>query len=402
MGKLTAKEVESLRMPGRKGDGDGLWFQVQGQTQRSWLLRYMRSGKAREMGLGAYPAVSLAQARAKAAEARALLAKGIDPIAERKGDTTASQPAGMTFRQAADAFIAKESPSWRNAKHAAQWSSTLKTYAFPTLGALPARQITVADVVNVLTPIWTTKPETASRLRGRIEAALSYAATLEGWSDRRNAASWQGNLQNLLAKRSVLGGVDHHPALPWRDLPAFMVELRGKGGIGAQALEFTILTASRSGTVFIATWGEVDTATMTWTVPDTHMKAGKEHKVPLSAAALAVLDAMRPHRDTEHGDFIFPGDRLGRPMSNMTMTAVLRRMGRTNVSVHGFRSTFADWRADATDHAQDIQQAALAHTLGDKTMIAYQRGTMFEKRRVLMDEWAAYCGSGSMGPGAGD
>ena len=390
-GKLSALKVRNLTVPGRYGDGGGLWLQVRSADRRSWVFRYKRQGRPHWMGLGPLDDVTLAEARELAREARRALLKGDDPLDQRRAER--AERAGVSFREVAELYIKSHETAWRNETHRAQWRSTLATYAFPAFGDRPAAEITVGDVMRVLEPIWREKAETASRLRGRIESVLDYA-TARGWRTGDNPARWRGHLANLLPARSKVARVEHHAALPWRAVGAFMADLRSQGGIGAAGLEFAILTAARTGEVIGARWGEVDLAEHVWTVPAERMKAHREHRVPLTDAALAVLRRMEPGRPERGDGFVFPGARRGRPLSNMSLAAVLKRMGRADLTVHGFRSTFRDWAAEATDYAREVAEAALAHTLRDKVEAAYRRGDLFEKRRRLMEEWADFCGQG--------
>lgn len=411
MGKFTALEIKRLVAPGRHGDGGGLWFQVRDADRRSWLFRYTHHGKARAMGLGDYPAVGLADARAAAAEARALLRDGIDPIdardaARATAKAASAAPAATTFREVASLYIAAHEAGWRNPKHRAQWRSTLEAYVFPAFGGRPVRAIGTADVMQVLEPLWHAKPETASRVRGRIESILDYAKA-RGWRDGENPARWRGHVANLLPKRSKVAPVVHHAALPWGEAGAFMAKLRTHPGIAARALEFTILTAARTGEVIGARWNEIDLAVRVWTVPAGRMKAAREHRVALSEAAVAVLRSVAPLASAPDG-VVFPspgislpktqkpqkpqkGEAPARPLSNMAFAALLRRMGRDDVTAHGFRSTFRDWAGEATGHPREVIEAALAHRLKDKVEAAYMRGDLFVKRARLMEDWAAHC-----------
>jgi integrase len=390
-GKLSALKVRNLTAPGRYGDGGGLWLQVRRAERRSWLFRYKRQGRAHWMGLGPIEDVTLAEARELAREARRSLLQGDDPIQRRRTDRAAR--AGVSFREVADLYIKSHEGTWRNDKHRAQWRSTLETYAFPVFGNRPAAEITVGDVMKVLDPIWRDKPETASRLRGRIESVLDYAAA-RGWRTGDNPARWRGHLSNLLPARSKVAPVEHHAALPWRETGTFMAELRGQKGIGAAALEFAILTAARTGEVIGARWSELDLAEQVWTVPAERMKARREHRVPLTEAAIAVVRRMEPGRPEQGDGLVFPGAKRGRGLSDMSLAAVLKRMGRGEITTHGFRSTFRDWAAEATDYHREVAEAALAHTLRDKVEAAYRRGDLFEKRRRLMGDWAAFCATG--------
>ena len=392
-GKLSAVKVRNLAAPGRYGDGGNLWLQVRSPTQKSWIFRFTIAGKARLMGLGDVQSVSLAEAREAAEFARRLLRQGIDPLDHRRTERAriAAGQSAITFKDVAKLYIAAHEAGWRNAKHRYQWRQTLDVAA-ASFGDKAVTAVTTADVVQLLEPIWTSKTETASRLRGRIEAVLDYAKA-RGWREGENPARWRGHLSNLLPRPSRLARVVHHPALPSQRIGAFMVDLRAEDGIAARALEFTILTAARTGEVIGARWSEIDLEGGTWTVPGERMKAGREHRVPLTEPAVAVLRAVLPLRNQKHGDWIFPSTRLRKPLSNMAMTALLRRMKREDITVHGFRSTFRDWAAENTAHSREVAEAALAHVLADKVEAAYRRGDLFEKRRRLMEDWAKNCGT---------
>ncbi|MDE2582268.1 MAG: integrase arm-type DNA-binding domain-containing protein [Rhodospirillales bacterium] len=387
---MNVLKIKSLPR-GTHGDGGGLYLSVKGGG-RSWLFRHKRAGKTCWVGLGAFPAVGLAAAREAAAAARRQLADGVDPLAARRAVAAVADAQPVhTFADVAEAWLAAHAGSYRNAKHAAQVRTTLATYAFPTLGRMPVAEITTADVLGALKPVWNRAPETASRLRGRIEGVLSYAKAL-GWREGANPAAWRDNLDHLLPATSKVRRVEHHAALPWQEMPGFMAALRQREGIGALALQFTILTAARSGETRGATWGEIDLAGAVWTVPGERMKAGREHRVPLSDAALAILADMALLRDPKAGAaLIFVGAKRGRPLSDMSLTAVLRRMARGDLTAHGFRSTFRDWAGEATEFPRELAEAALAHTLRDRVEAAYRRGDALERRRVLMESWAAFC-----------
>jgi integrase len=389
--KLTAKQVENLG-PGKYGDGDGLWLVVTTSERRSWLKRYQLQGRAREMGLGGFPAVSLADARDKSLAADKLLSQGIDPIDQRVAEreaAAATTARATTFAEAANAYIAAQEASWSNAKHAAQWRSTIAAYANPFIGHLPVSAIDTDRVMQVLKPIWISKTETATRLRGRIEMILSYA-TVHKWREGPNPAVWRGLLQIMLPSPSKIAPVEHHAALDWREAPAFMAMLRAREGMGARALEFAILTAARSGEVRGATWTEIDLESSEWIIPAKRMKAKREHRVPLSAAAVALLREVAKFKDGS--GLVFLGQKRGVPMSDMTLTAVLRRMGRGELTAHGLRATFRTWVDEKTGHPTDIGEAALSHKIGNKVEAAYRRGDLFKKRIALMDDWAAYLG----------
>jgi integrase len=394
VGKLTALKVSRPLKPGMYADGAGLYLQVTGAGAKSWLYRFSLQGKAREMGLGSLSAVSLSEARIKAGECRRLREEGVDPIEARKvrrEQAALDAAKSITFKEAAANYIASHRAGWRNEKHASQWENTLATYAEPVLGRVSIQAIDTTLVLKVLEPIWKTKPETASRLRGRIEAILDWAK-VRGLRQGENPARWRGHLDHLLPARSKVRRVKHHAALSYAELPDFIAKLRAQEGVAARALEFTILTAARTGDTIGAVWYEVNTSDKVWTVPADRMKAGKEHRVPLSSRALAIL---REGHDMQTSDYVFPGGKAGKPLSNMAMTEVLRRMGRRDITVHGFRSTFRDWAAERTNFPSEVVEMALAHAVGDKVEAAYRRGDLFEKRRRLMAEWASYCNTPS-------
>jgi integrase len=376
--KLSARKVETLTVPGRHSDGGGLYLNITETGAKSWLFMFKKAGRRREMGLGSVRAVPLATARTVAADARQHVAAGRDPLAIRVA------PATMTFREAAAGLVESMSSSWRNAKHRAQWTMTLTVYCAP-IAALPVADITTDDVLRVLQPLWQTKPETASRLRGRIERALDFAKA-RGMRSGENPARWRGHLDALLPKRQKLTR-GHHKALPFAAVPDFMGKLRARQGAAPAALEFAILTAARSGEVLGATWSEIDLDARVWTVPAERMKAGREHRVPLSARAVEILNSMSAVRAS---DFVFPGMRTNRPLSVMALEMVLRRM-KVDTTVHGFRSTFRDWTGERTAFPREIAEAALAHLVGDEVERAYRRGDALEKRRSLMDAWASFC-----------
>jgi integrase len=372
-------------------DGCGLYLQV---TERgaSWIYRYMLNKRAREMGLGPLALFGLAEARAKALDARKLRHEGIDPIEARhasRAQMRLDAAKAMTFKQCAEAHIKAHCAGWRNGKHAAQWAATLATYAGPVIGALPVQAVDTSLVLKVVEPIWTSKPETAGRVRGRIEAVLDWAKA-RGFRAGENPARWRGHLDKLLPAPSKVRRVEHHAALPYNDLPGFLVALRKQEAIAARALEFTILTASRTGETIGARWSEVDLLEKTWTVPEGRMKMGREHRVPLSARALAILEEMQAHRLADDG-FVFPGGKPGKPLSNMAFLMLLRRMKRDDVTAHGFRATFKTWASERTAVQNEIVEAAMAHVVGSKVEQAYRRGDMFEKRRRLMQQWATFC-----------
>ena len=385
LNKLSTVKVRATLDPGYYADGGGLYLQVSKSDSKSWVFRYERRGRRREMGLGPLHAVPLATARERAMEMRGMLAAGKDPLTEKQ-TALAAERGTVTFREASESYIAAHAPGWRNAKHGDQWRNTLATYAHPVLGDLPVGEIDTGLVLKVLEPIWTTKTETAKRLRGRVECILDWA-TARRYRSGENPALWRGHLDKLLARPTKVHKVKHFSALPYADVPAFIVALSNQDGVAAKALVFCILTATRTSEVLSARWGEIDGET--WTIPDDRTKAGREHRVPLSSSARAILDDMRAVSEGE--TFVFPGGNRGKPLSNMAMTAVLRRMGRDDVTVHGFRSTFRDWCGERTNFPRELAEAALAHVVKDKTEAAYARGDMLTKRAQLMDAWARYC-----------
>jgi len=394
MGKLTAAGVNAQKKPGRYGDGQGLWLQVSPAGTKSWLFRFTQEGKARQMGLGPVHTVSLAEARQKALECRKQLLEGADPIEARNGARARARVAaakGVTFSQCAERYIAAHEIAWKNDKHRAQWRSTLTTYCDPVFGTLPVAAIDTGLVLKVLEPIWSAKPETATRVRGRIETVLDWA-TVRGYRAGENPARWRGHLDKLLPSRAKVARVNHHAALPYRELPAFMEALRAREGIGARALEFAILTAARTGEVIGATWAEIDLAERVWTIPAERMKGGREHRVPLTDPAVELLKALPREDGTE---FVFLGGRKGQGLSNVALLATLRRMDRADLTSHGFRSTFRDWAAETTTYPSEVVEMALAHAVGSKVEAAYRRGDLFEKRRALMADWGRFAHAGT-------
>lgn len=388
--ELSAMEVKRLTAPGWHAVGTvaGLGLKVSRTGNRAWVLRVMVGAKRREIGLGAYPDVTLAGAHEKARAARLQIEQGIDPIAERreiKARLIAEQTEGMTFSQCAAAYIKAHREGWKNAKHAAQWESTLAQYAGPVVGDMLVRHVETRHVLAVLEPIWKDKTETATRLRARLELVMDWAA-VRGERASANPARWRGHLDKLLPKPSKVAKKGHHAALDWREIGPFMVCLRAAEGVGARCLEFAILTGARSGEARGATWREIDMQARTWIVPADRMKAGKEHRVPLSDAAVRLLEGLPRFVGN---DLVFPGPRGG-VLSDATLGAVLKRLG-VPVTAHGFRSTFRDWAAESTAYPPDVVEMALAHTIRNKVEAAYRRGDLFEKRRQLMQAWADYC-----------
>lgn len=388
--ELSALEVGRLNTPGLHfvGGVAGLAMQVTPSGARSWILRVMVGGKRREMGLGGFPDVNLSGAKEAARTARLKIKDGIDPIEDAKSKRSALsaiRAASMTFSEAAIAYIAVMEIEWTNSKHASQWRNTLTTYAYPIIGNIFVREIEQSHIMRVLEPIWLTKTETATRLRGRLEKILNWAGA-RGYRSGDNPARWRGHLDVLLPTPGKVQKIVHHPALPFDELGSFMVKLRQQEGIGARALEFAILTAARSGEVRGATWDEVSLPDAIWIIPAARMKAKREHRVALNAEAVALLESL-----TRTSEVIFP-NRKGGVLSDMTLTAVLRRMERGDITAHGFRSTFRDWCSERTNYPRDVAEMALAHTIGDKVEAAYRRGDLFEKRRLMMRDWGKFSG----------
>ena len=387
---LSALEVSRLTAPGHHAVGGvaGLYLYVLDTGARSWVLRTMVGEKRRHMGLGGYPDVPLAQAREKARAAKAEVSQGTDPIAQRvalASQLKAQQATQKTFEEAAKAYMEAHEKAWKNPKHRAQWGSTLKTYAYPHIGSLLVKDIDQEHVMKVLEPIWATKTETATRLRGRIESVLDWATTRK-YRSGENPARWKGHLDNLLPAPSDIQKVESHRAVDYNDMAQFMADLRVREGLAARALEFAILCASRSGEVRGALWAEINWEKAIWTIPAERMKAGKEHRVPLSTPAVKLLEAL-PRSDSS--DLVFAGAD-DKPLSDMALTAVMRRT-EVDAVPHGFRSTFRDWVGDCTNHPRDVAEFALAHKLSDKVEASYRRSDALEKRRQMMEEWADFC-----------
>lgn len=389
--KLKALTVSRLKKPGMYPDGRGLYLQISSAGAKSWVYRYTLRGRSRDMGLGSAFEVTLEAAREAAGAARALRAQGIDPIDDRNHRRAADAleaAKATTFKRAAEDYIAAHRAAWTNPGHAQQWGATLETYAYPVLGDLPVQEIDTALVLKVLTPIWQTRTVTATRLRGRIESILD-AAKARGQRTGENPARWRGHLDVLLASPKKLRKVAHLPALPYADIHHFMTDLRQQPGAVARALEFTILCASRTGEVLGAKRSEFDMGTKVWTIPAERMKAGKEHKVPLSDAAVAVVEAA--WGDRQGDGYVFPGFFPGRRIGDDAMRELLRRMRGPGLTVHGFRSAFRDWASEKTSHQNHVVEMAMAHGIDNEVEAAYRRGELMEKRRKLMADWAAYC-----------
>jgi integrase len=393
IGRLTALKVEKAKEPGMYSDGGGLYLRVTDTGAKNWILRFMLDRRPRWMGLGPLALYGLSEARARALDARRKRHEGIDPIEARRAERARQRldaAKAITFGEVAATYIAAHRAGWRNGKHLAQWEATLRIHAAPIM-SLPVQSVDTALVVKVLEPIWTTRPETASRLRGRIEAVLDYAKVRE-FRDGENPARWRGHLAKLLPARSKVRDVKHHAALPYAALPAFLASLRQQEGNAARALEFLILTATRTGETIGARWKDVDLLDKTWTVPAARMKAHREHRVPLSVRALAILGEMQAARQADADDaHVFAGRKPATPLSNMAFLMLLRRMGHGDLTTHGFRATFKTWASEHTSAQNQTVEASLAHVIGDKVEQAYRRGDLLEKRRRLMQQWATFC-----------
>lgn len=388
--ELAPLTINRLKAPGMHAVGGvaGLYLQITGTGARSWVLRASVAGKRRDMGLGGFPDVTIAQARENARTARDQIQKGIDPIEQRRqarSALAASRAAAKTFEDCVTDFMEARQSEWRNPKHRQQWQNTLDTYAAPIMGKLLVADVALPHVMKVLEPIWATKTETATRVRGRIEQVLDWA-TVRGYRAGENPARWKGHLDHLLAKPRKIAKVEHHAAVPVDAVAAFLVGLRAMDGMGARALEFAILTAARSGEVRGAVWSEFDLKAKVWTVPGERMKGKVEHRVPLSTQAIELLDKLERSEDTE---VVFPGVK-GQVLSDMTLSAVMRRM-KVDAVPHGFRSTFRDWAAERTNFPRDLAEMALAHVIESKVEAAYRRGDMLAKRLKMMQAWADYC-----------
>jgi len=395
--KFTALFVKHIKRPGKYPDGGNLYLKVRKSTRKiktdavtkSWLFRYSRFGKDTWLGLGPYPDVTLSEARDLATRERKKRHQGIDPLTDKRARQIAARTAHenmLTFSECAELYIESQAPGWSNPKHIEQWRSTLENLAGPIIGHLPVDQIDTALIMRCVEPIWATKTETASRLRGRIESVLDWSA-VRGYRKGDNPARWRGHLDKLLPRPSQVVRVKHHAALPYTQVGSFMQQLRSDAGVASRALEFTILTAARTNEVIQAEWSEFDLNRKTWVVPAERMKSKREHRVPLSAAAVFALEAVRRRDKT----YVFPGHKRHSHLSNAAMMKALKRVNQTGITVHGFRSTFRDWCAESTNYPADVAEMALAHALRDKTEAAYRRGDLFEKRARLMAAWAGYC-----------
>lgn len=390
MGKLNSLFVQKTQNPGLYGDGGGVYLQVSKEGQKSWIFRFMLNKKSRAMGLGSVSLVSLAEVRMKAVECKKLLLCGKDPIEEKKSARLAqafSEAKNITFAECAELYIKSHRPGWKNAKHADQWTNTIKTYAKPIIGHLSVQDVDTGSIMKILEPIWPTKTETASRVRNRIELILSWAKA-RGYCNGENPARWRGHLDSLLPKRSNVQKVKHLTALPIKDLGFFMQKLRSLGGTTALGLEFQILNASRTGEVLGARWSEINFEDALWIIPATRMKAKREHRVPLSSRAMEILNAMKNYSD---GEFIFPGRKIGKPLCSNVFLDIIKKQLKLNVTAHGFRSTFSDWASERTAHSREVVEMSLAHSIRDATEAAYRRGDLLLKRRILMNDWEKFC-----------
>jgi integrase len=388
MGKLTQLDINRAAPPAMLGDGNGLWLQVR-HNSKCWVFRYTRNGKSHSLGLGAADVVPLRRARELTLEHRRLLAEGVDPMAHKQARRAAAEVAAAgaaTFRAFAEDYVRSHQHAWRSEPHRVQWTNSLERFAYPVIGHLPVRVIDTPLVLRILQPIWHTMPETASRVRGRLERILS-AAKVAGLRSGENPAAWRNHLEALLPKPGKLHRVEHFAALPYQEVADFLVDLRTRRGLGARALEFVILTAARSAEVLGAKWGEVDLGQRVWTIPAERMKAGREHRVPLSGLEMALLQTLSEVRQNE---YVFPGNSDGK-LGGSTMNMLLELMGRKGLTVHGFRSTFRDWAAEQTSYPSEVIEQCLAHAVGSAVERAYRRTDLFEKRRRLMDEWAKFC-----------
>ncbi|PXW23429.1 tyrosine-type recombinase/integrase [Paraburkholderia caballeronis] len=393
--RLTALKIGKLDAPGQYPDGGNLYFQISPSGSRSWIFKFTLQGRSREMGLGPLSNVSLAAARVEAQKCRALLKAGADPIEARNAERrqrAMESPATRLFRDAAADHIKKHRGEWKNAKHASQWENTLETYAYPVIGDVDVRDVDTPMVVRILQPIWTEKRETAARVRGRIESILD-SEKAQGRRSGENPARWRGHLELILPKRKRARRVRHHPALPYAQIPEFMRQLAQRPAMAARALHTLILTASRTSEVLFARPEEFDLKRRVWTIPAERMKMEIEHRVPLTDDVIAVVKPLLERAPP--GSYVFAGKSPYKAMSNMAMLNLLERMGFSDITVHGFRSTFRDWTAECTEHPSDVAEMALAHAVENEVEAAYRRGDMLERRRRLMNDWARFCTDGS-------
>jgi integrase len=388
--RLSPRTIAAINKVGMHADGGGLYLQVSRFDTKSWIFRFKLKGRERQMGLGSLNTISLAEARQEAGESRKMLREHIDPIEARnarRNRQSIDVAKAMTFKECAESYIESHRSGWRNAKHESQWSNSLATHVYPTFGDLPVSAVDVGLVMKALQPIWSTKTETASRVRGRIESILDWA-TVQNFREGENPARWRGHLDKLLPKPSKVQKVKHHAALPYTDVGEFMTRLRKREAVAARGLDFLILTATRTMETIGSTWSEFDLNEKIWTIPAERTKGDKEHRVPLSPTAVKIVQDMKR---VSQSDYVFPGGRSRRPLSNMAFLQLIKRMGRKDLTAHGFRSTFRDWAAERTNYPNEVAEMALAHSISDKAERAYRRGELLEKRRRLMDDWAVYC-----------
>jgi integrase len=388
--RLSPRTITAITKVGMHADGGGLYLQVSQFDTKSWIFRFKLKGRERQMGLGSLNTISLAEARLEAGECRKMLREHIDPIEARnarRNRLSIDTAKAMTFKECAESYIESHRSGWRSAKHESQWGNSLATYTYPIFGDLPVSAVDVGLVMKALQPIWSTKTETASRIRGRIESILDWA-TVQNYREGENPARWRGHLDKLLPKPSKVQKVKHHAALPYSDVGAFMTRLRKREAIAARGLEFLILTATRTVETIESTWDEFDLNEKIWTIPAGRTKSDKEHRVPLSPDTVTLIHNMN---EISQSDYVFPGARSRRPLSNMAFLQLLKRMGHGDLTAHGFRSTFKDWAAERTNYPNEVSEMALAHTISDKAERAYRRGELLEKRRRLMDDWAEFC-----------
>jgi len=394
--KLNSVIIKKLEKAGLYSDGGGLWLRIKSSGAKSWVFRFDIDKKRYHMGLGSIITVSLLEARVTALNYRKLLLERINPLTQRQQTVIQikkERESRKTFAECAHQYIEDNRAGWKNAKHAKQWTATLETYAYPHIGHISVADITTKMIVDLLRPIWVEKAETANRLRGRIQTVLDWAK-VQGFRSGDNPAIWQGHLDKILPARSKVSKTVHHPAMPYNDLPTFMKALQLRDGLSIRALEFAILNANRSGEVRLATWKEIDFEKKMWILPEERMKAGREHRIPLTDQAIALLQKLPAFTLNEQDRkdlFIFPSTKKDKPLSDMALTTVLRRMNKGQFTQHGFRSTFRDWAAEVVQYPREVIEHALAHKLADKVEAAYQRGDLLEKRRLLMADWANFC-----------
>jgi len=390
LNRLSALKVARAKQPGMYADGGGLYLRVAEGGSKQWVFRYAAGTRDRDMGLGPVHTLTLPEAREKAREARLLRLDGIDPIEAKRARIAALRAAdarAMTFKQCAEGFIKDNEASWTSARHRQEWVGSLVRLVYPTLGSLPVAAIDTPLVLKVLKPIWEKTPETASRVRGRIENVLGWA-TVHHYRVGDNPARWGGLLEHALPARSKIAKVEHHAALPYAEIGAFVAKLRGDSGVAAACLQFITLTAARLDEARSSTWDEIDLANRIWVVPARRMKADKEHRVPLSDGTIAILEQMQVIRQS---DYVFPGRLKGRPIGDNTIWRLAKEAAGSDITIHGLRSSFRDWAAERTSFPREVAEMALAHAIPDAVEAAYRRGDLFEKRRRLMDAWATYC-----------